>query len=80
MSFRLSPRERVRFQYLSSGRLCCIRCFWMLVAMARPIDPRPIHPRRRGCCVDMLTECRKMYFEMGCKTTDLNATLIPKVR
>jgi hypothetical protein len=39
--------------------LCCLRYFWIFVAMARPMDPRPIHPRLSGSCVDMSSECRK---------------------
>jgi hypothetical protein len=44
MSFSESPFEIVRFQYFRFGNWFAFRCFWILSAMARPIDPRPIHP------------------------------------
>lgn len=46
LALSTSPRERVRFQYLSGGRACCVMWVCRLVAIARPIDPRPIQPRR----------------------------------
>jgi len=36
----------------------------MLVAMARPMDPRPIHPSRKGC-VDILTVCKNACFALN---------------
>lgn len=47
-SFSDSPREIVRFQYLNARRSLCFRCFWMLVAIARPMEPRPIQPSWGG--------------------------------
>jgi len=55
-SFSVSPRDIVRFQYLSAGRLFCVMCFWILRAIARPIEPRPIHPSCDGFTEDMM--CR----------------------
>jgi hypothetical protein len=45
-SFNVSPLDIVRFQYFSGGYAFSFKCFWMLVAMANPMLPRPIHPKR----------------------------------
>jgi hypothetical protein len=52
--FSGSPRDIVRFQYLSEGSNLSVRCFWILVAIASPIEPRPIHPSRGEIVVAML--------------------------
>lgn len=53
MAWSGSPRDIVRFQYLRDGRDCDWRCFWRFKAIARPIEPRPIQPRRRVVVVDI---------------------------
>lgn len=50
---RASPRDMVRFQYCSAGSDFSVRCFWILFDIARPIEPRPIHPKRDGSDRDM---------------------------
>lgn len=56
MSRNVSPRDIVRFQYLRAVRSCDVRCFCMLRAMAIPIEPRPIHPRRGTFDVDIFID------------------------
>lgn len=56
MPFNGSPRDSVRFQYLSDGSSFAAKCFCIFVAIARPIEPRPIHPKRGVSDVDMETD------------------------
>jgi hypothetical protein len=53
MFFNESPRDSVRFQYLIEGRAVAAKCFCMFVAIARPIEPRPIQPKRGDSDVDI---------------------------
>jgi hypothetical protein len=52
--FNGSPRDIVRFQYLMEGSELSARCFCRLVAMARPMEPKPNHPSRMVSAPDML--------------------------
>lgn len=54
--FNESPRDMVRFQYFNAGSDPDVRCLWMLFAIARPMDPRPIHPRRGESDEDMFEQ------------------------
>jgi hypothetical protein len=56
--FNASPRDMVRFQYCRGGSDLFVRCLWILVAMARPMDPRPIHPRRGDSVADISDNCQ----------------------
>lgn len=38
---RGSPREMVRLEYMRLGAVLRARCLWRLLAMARPMEPRP---------------------------------------
>lgn len=43
-----APRDKVRFQYRKGVKFFSFKCFWILIAIASPMDPRPIHPNRSG--------------------------------
>ena len=65
MCFKGSPRDIVRFQYLKGRSELSARCLCRLVAMARPMEPSPIHPIRMVFAADILEKYVPFAWEAG---------------